>query len=201
LSGKIKTSLRRLYSKLSDDELVSEGDIINSFLEEVKDINEKYKNDEVIKRWLSVSHKIGKNPLGEWGRTSSSNVNAKGMRDYAFLVIRKHGSPIHFKEVAKAITLYFDKKAHVATTHNELIKDSRFVLVGRGLYALSEWGYMSGVVKDVIKKILDKEGPLSKDKIIEKVLKERYVKENTILVNLQNPKYFKRDRDNRYQNV
>ena len=201
LSDKIKTALRKLYAKLSDDELVFESDLINSFLEEVKDLNEKYKNDEVIKRWLSISRKIGKNPLGEWGRFSSSNVNAKGMRDFAFLVIRKHGSPIHFKDVAKAITQYFNKKAHVATTHNELIKDPRFVLVGRGLYALSEWGYMSGVVKDVIKKILEKEGPLPKEKIIEKALKERYVKENTILVNLQNPKYFKKDSSNRYLNV
>ena len=198
LAKKIQGSLKKLYSRLADDELVLEGDLINNFLDECKDVNEKYKNEEVIKRWLSLSHKIDKNPLGEWGRTSSPNVNAKGMRDYAFLVIRKHGSPIHFKEVAKAISQYFDKKAHVATTHNELIKDDRFVLVGRGLYALKEWGYMSGVVKDVIRKILEKEGPLSKDKIIEKVLKERYVKENTIMVNLQNQKYFKKDKEGRY---
>ena len=198
LSEKIKTALRKLYSKLSDDELMLESDLIDSFLDEVKDLNDKYKNEEVIKRWFAISHKIGKNPLGEWGRASSSNVNAKGMRDYAFLVIRKHGSPIHFKEVAKAISTYFNKKAHVATTHNELIKDPRFVLVGRGLYALAEWGYMSGVVKDVIKKIIEKEGPLTKEKIVDKVLKERYVKENTIMVNLQNPKYFKKDKEHRY---
>jgi DNA-directed RNA polymerase delta subunit len=198
LAKKIQNSLKKLYSRLSDDELVLEGDLINNFLDECKDINEKYKNEEVIKRWLSISHKIDKNPLGEWGKTSSPNVNAKGMRDYAFLVIRKHGSPIHFKEVAKAISQYFDKKAHVATTHNELIKDPRFVLVGRGLYALAEWGYMSGVVKDVIRKIIEKEGPLTKEKIIDKVLKERYVKENTIMVNLQNSKYFKKDKEGRY---
>jgi len=201
LAKKIQNALRKLYSKLSDDELVVESDIIDQFLEEVKDLNEQYKNEEVIKRWLSLSHKIGKNPLGEWGKTTSSNVNAKGMRDYAFLVIRKHGSPIHFKEVAKAISIYFDKKAHVATTHNELIKDPRFVLVGRGLYALAEWGYMSGVVKDVIRKIIEKEGPMTKEKVIEKVLKERYVKENTIMVNLQNPKYFKKDKEGRYHAI
>ena len=198
---KVEQSLKRLYSKLSDDELIVEADMVSAFLEEVKDINERYKDEEIIKRWLSLSHKIGKNPLGEWGKTSSPNVNAKGMRDYAFLVIRKHGSPIHFKEVAKSITQYFDKKAHVATTHNELIKDKRFVLVGRGLYALSEWGYMSGVVKDVIKKIIEKEGPLSKEDIIKKVLKERYVKENTILVNLQNTKFFKKDKNGLYHNA
>ena len=198
---KIEQALRRLYGKLSDDDLLVESDMITMFLDEVKDLNEKYKDEEIVRRWLSLSHKIGKNPLGEWGKSSSSNVSAKGMRDYAYLVIRKHGSPIHFKEVAKAITQYFNKKAHVATTHNELIKDPRFVLVGRGLYALSEWGYMSGVVKDVIKKILEKDGPLPKEKVIEKVLKERYVKENTILVNLQNTKYFKKDRENLYHNA
>ena len=120
------------------------------------------------------------------------------MRDYAFLVIRKHGSPIHFREVAKQISIIFKKKAHVATTHNELIKDPRFVLVGRGLYALKEWGYISGVVKDVIRKIIEKNGPLSKEEIIEKVMKERYVKENTIIVNLQNQKFFKKDKTNKY---
>ena len=120
------------------------------------------------------------------------------MRDYAYLVIRRHGSPIHFREVAKLITELFNKKAHVATTHNELIKDPRFVLVGRGLYALSEWGYMSGVVRDVIKNIVDKNGPLTKDEIVKKVLKERYVKENTIMVNLQNPKFFKKSKDGKY---
>jgi DNA-directed RNA polymerase delta subunit len=201
LSKKIQNALRKLYAKLSDDELVVESDLVDDFLEEVKDLNDKYKNEEVIKRWLAISHKIGKNPLGEWGRTSSSNVNAKGMRDYAFLVIRKHGSPIHFKEVAKAISQYFDKKAHVATTHNELIKDPRFVLVGRGLYALAEWGYMSGVVKDVIKKIIEKDGPITREEVIKKVLKERYVKENTIMVNLQNQKFFKKDKEGRYHVV
>jgi hypothetical protein len=120
------------------------------------------------------------------------------MRDYAFLVIRRHGSPIHFKEVAKLITELFKKKAHVATTHNELIKDPRFVLVGRGLYALTEWGYMAGVVKDVIRGVIEKNGPMTKEEIVKKVLKERYVKENTIMVNLQNPKLFKRLKDGKY---
>ncbi|NDE68292.1 hypothetical protein EB052_01660, partial [bacterium] len=148
--------------------------------------------------WLKLSKRIGKNAIGEWGVAHSPNIKTKGMRDYAFLVIRKHGSPIHFREVAKQIGVVFKKKAHVATTHNELIKDPRFVLVGRGLYALSEWGYMSGVVKDVIKKILEKHGALTKEEIIDKVLKERYVKENTIMVNLQNQKHFRKDKDNKY---
>lgn len=201
LSEKVHDSLRKLYSSLSNDDIIPEADMVAAFLDHVKDLSEEYKKEEVIKRWLSLSKKLGKNSLGEWGKAESSNINAKGMRDYAFLVIRKHGSPIHFREVAHSIEKIFKKKAHVATTHNELIKDSRFVLVGRGLYALAEWGYMSGVVKDVIKKILDKEGALTKEEIIDKVLKERYVKENTILVNLQNPKFFKKDKQGKYSVV
>jgi thioredoxin reductase len=120
------------------------------------------------------------------------------MRDFAYLAIRRHGSPMHFTEVAKAIQELFDREAHVATCHNELIKDKRFVLVGRGLYALSEWGYAAGVVKDVIREIIKKHGPLTKQEIVEKVLKERYVKENTISVNLQNPKFFKKNKEGKY---
>lgn len=201
LADRIHDSLRKIYTELEDDAIVPEAKIIESFLSYVKDVSEEYKNEEVIKRWLVMSKNLDKNPLGEWGKAKSSNINARGVRDYAFLVIRKHGSPIHFREVARLISEVFNKKAHVATTHNELIKDPRFVLVGRGLYALAEWGYMSGVVKDVIKKILDKEGPLTKEKIIEKVLKERYVKPNTIIVNLQNAKYFKKDKQGRYSMV
>ncbi len=201
LSKKIHSSLRQLYSNMSDDEILLESDMIEKFLDSLKDVSDKYKNQEIAKRWLELSKLIGKNPLGEWGKSKSPNINAKGMRDYAFLVIRRHGSPIHFREVAKLITELFKKKAHIATTHNELIKDPRFVLVGRGLYALSEWGYMSGVVKDVIKTVLEKNGPMTKDEIIKKVLKERYVKENTIMVNLQNPKYFKKSKDGKYSVV
>lgn len=200
-SKKVEEALRKLYKNLKDDDIIPEGEMIDSFLEHLEDVNEEFRDHEILKRWLSVSKKVGKNPLGEWGISESANIKAKGMRDYAYLVLRKHGSPIHFREVAKHIEKLFSKKAHVATTHNELIKDPRFVLVGRGLYALSEWGYMAGVVRDVIKKIIDKHGPLTKKEVIDKVLKERYVKENTILVNLQNPKYFKKDKEGRYYAV
>mgnify|MGYP001612833769 FL=1 len=201
LATKVHTALRKLYDSLSDKDLVSELDIIAQFLTHVEDLDDHFKQEHIVRRYLALSKKIGKNPLGEWGLTTSPHVKMKGVRDYAFLVIRKHGSPIHFTEVARAIEKLFGKKAHVATTHNELIKDKRFVLVGRGLYALAEWGYMSGVVREVIAKILEKHGPLTKKQVFEKVLKERYVKENTISVNLQNKKYFKKDKEGKYSVV
>jgi hypothetical protein len=201
IAEKIEVAIRNLYKELSKDTLVSDSEITQALLKHLVDITPEYQKDEVIRRWLNMSKKIARNPLGEWGRAESPNINVKGIRDYAFLVIRRHGSPIHFREVAQQINKLFDKKAHVATCHNELIKDSRFVLVGRGLYALTDWGYASGVVRDVIKNILIKHGPLTKEEIITKVLKERYVKENTILVNLQNQSVFQKDKQGRYTSV
>src|SRR3989338_263592 len=153
LAGKIHASLKNLYESLSDEDLIPEGEIVAKFFDHLKDISEKYKNEEIAKRYLSLSKNISKNPLGDWGITDSSNVNTRGIKDYAFLMMRKHGSPMHFREVAEAISNTFGKKTHFATCHNELIKDNRFVLVGRGIYALAEWGYKSCVVKDVIKDI------------------------------------------------
>ncbi len=198
ISDKIHKSLKNLFENLTDNELVSEGELVGRFLEEVKEIADKYKNEEIAKRWLSISKTLSKNPLGEWGKTSSSSIKARGVKDYAFLMMRKHGSPMHFREVAKAVANTFDKKCHTATCHNELIKDSRFVLVGRGIYALSEWGYKSGVVRDVINELLKKNGPMTKDDIVDQVMKERYLKKNTILVNLQNTKYFKKNKAGSY---
>ena len=198
VSMKVHDAIRELYKTLSHEDLVPESEIIASFLNHLKDVSEEYKNEEITKRWLSLSKTIAKNPLGEYGMAESHNVNARGMRDYAYLIIRKHGSPMHFTEVAKSITQVFGKKAHVATCHNELIKDNRFILVGRGLYALATWGYEKGVVKDVIARLLKKEGALAKKDIIDRVLKERYVKENTVFVNLQDTKIFKRTKDGKY---
>lgn len=201
LAQGVHDALINLYSNLKDDELVTETEMIKRFLDEMKDVAEFYKNEEIIKRWLNISKKISKNPIGEWGKSDSSAIKTRGVKDYAFLVMRKHGSPMHFKEVAESITKIFGKKTHPATTHNELIKDKRFVLVGRGLYALSEWGYKTGTAKDVIKEVLKKEGPLKKEDILSKVMKERYFKKNTILVNLANSKNFKKNKEGFYTSI
>lgn len=190
-------ALHKIHETISDDELVSEDEIIQSF-RRVLDLPFEVSDNDILKRWLSLSKVIDRNPLGEWGKSSSPNVRVKGMRDFAYLVIRQHGSPMHFTEVTKKIQQLFGKNAHVATTHNELIKDDRFVLVGRGLYALKSWGYVSGIVKDVIVQILTKNGPLMRDEIMDLVLKERYVKPNTIVVNLQDTGVFKKNKDGTY---
>ena len=198
MASKVHDSLKKLYASLDDEDLVSESEMIKRFFDQMKDASDQYRNEEIARRWLSMSKTISKNPLGEWGKSTSPNVHTRGVKDYAFLVMRKNGSPMHFREVADAISKTFDRKTHYATCHNELIKDPRFVLVGRGLYALAEWGYKTGIAREVIRDILKKEGSLSKEDIVERVMKERYFKKNTILVNIQNPKYFKKNKDGLY---
>jgi len=195
----IRDILKNLHSEITHKDILSEKEIVSSFANYLKNHLNETLSENTVLSILRVSKRVAPNALGEWGLSVSPYVRPRGMRDYAFLVMRRHGNPMHFTEVAKAITDAFDRPAHVQTVHNELIKDNaRFVLVGRGLYALKEWGYQGGVVKDVIMKILEENGPLSKEDVIKRVLKERYVKENTILVNLQNSKFFKKDKQGCY---
>ena len=197
-AAKVHQSLRKLCAGFSEGDLVSETVLIAKFVKELGDFSDNPHLEEFAQNWLKICKLLAKNPLGEWGLNTSPNIRMRGIRDYAYLVLRQNKAPLHFTGVAKEIAKTFGKNAHPATCHNELIKDSRFVLVGRGLYALTEWGYSRGTVIDVVMKILKETGALPKDEIINRVLKERFVKENTILVNLQNPKYFKRDEKGHY---
>lgn len=110
---------------------------------------------------------------------------------------------MHFRKITDTINeIKFDgKKAHPATVHNELILDhDRYVLVGRGIYALKEWGYKPGVVADVITEILAQSPePLARQEIIRRVLEKRLVKESTIILALMNKKRFKKNGQGTYQ--
>jgi hypothetical protein len=198
LSNKVHEALEKLHNHLTKDELLTEEEMILRFLDRLDGVEDGFISNKVAQQFLKLSKIIDKNPLGDWGLVESQNISIRGVRDYAYLVMKKNGSPMHFREVADSITETFGKKAHAATTHNELIKDDRFVLVGRGMYGLKEWGYKSGVVKDVIADLILEKGPLTKEEIIDGVLKERYLKENTILVNLSNKEYFVKLEDGRY---
>ena len=177
---------------------MSEPELVEKFLKELKNISNEPKVNQFAEKWLALSKSLARNPLGEWGLASSPNIRMRGIRDYAYLVLRQAQKPLHFSDVAKQIQNVFGRDAHPATCHNELIKDSRFVLVGRGLYALTEWGYSKGTVIEVIQKLIKEHGPLTRQEVIDLVLKQRQVKLNTIIVNLQNPKYFKRLANGRF---
>lgn len=184
--------LNKSKKLLAEDEFVSEA---------AKFIKNGDSNPQVILSYISISKEIGKNKFDQWGLAKWPEISPRGVKDKAYLILDNHGKPAHFREITEMInTNAFDvRKANPQTVHNELIKDPRFVLVGRGLYALAEWGFPKGTVKEVLIDILKKHGkPLPKDKLFAEVLSTRFVKPNTILLNLQDSKTFRKDESGRY---
>ena len=151
-----------------------------------------------IQAHFLLSKDIEKNVWGEYGHVSSPFVRPRGMRESSFVVLARAHQPLHFREIAHRIEEFAGHPVHIQTVHNELIKDDRFVLVGRGLYALGEWGYEPGFVKDVLVKLLKSNGPMTRDKIVEEVSHLRQVKPSTVFINLQNKKLFKTLEDGAY---
>lgn len=200
-----------------------------------KEFNSLYKNElplalgeqieeSALQSYLAVTKEICRGPFGHFGLRQWPEINPRGIKDKAYLVLKREGRPLHFRDVCNLINrhdfprIYLGawrqrddnlsqmkrrvKRTNHQTVHNELIKDQRFVLVGRGLYALSEWGYARGVVKDIIRKVLTEAGgSLRRDEVITAVLKQRMVKPATVLCNLQDRKLFRKSEDGAYSLV
>ena len=145
--------------------------------------------------YIEATKKIEENPFGEYGLSHWPEVNPKGVRDKAYLILKKKKESFHFQELAEIIEKELQKPVHANTLHNELIKNNEFILIGRGTYGLREWGYKDGTVKDIIEEILKEKNKLSKEKILDEVKKQRKVKETTIILNLQ---FFKKTEDGKY---
>ena len=160
-----------------------------------------YEHPDHIKAVASIS-KLLATLNGVWGLAKWPAVNPKNIRDKIFVILETKHEPMHFSDIALEIknSNFKRKNVTVQAIHNELIKDPRFILIGRGIYALNTWGYKKGTISDIIVSILEKsEKPLTKEEIVKQVLKVRKVKETTILLNLQNKKLFKKVDRNSYE--
>jgi len=184
-------SLEEKNKPFSEDKFTALISSNSDLVEEMKLLG----NNRALLSYLNLSKKIQKNPYNEWGLNYWNEIMPRGVRDKAYVVLKKNSKPLHFRDITKMINEkgFSKKQANMQTVHNELIKDSRFILVGRGIYALKEWGYKEGTVKDIISSILKKKNePLAKNIIIKEVLKQRMVKENTIVLTLQDKNLFQR---------
>ena len=172
---------------------------VNSIIKYITDVGEPVSAQDIHKNLpdfhspqhihalASLSKKLA-HFYPHWGLHKWPTVNPKNIRDKIYIVLNKESKPMHFKKIALAIREgeFTRNQVTVQAIHNELIKDSRFVLIGRGIYALSKWGYSKGTVADVIYDILKEAGePLNRDEIVKRVLQIREVKQTTILLNLQ----------------
>jgi len=154
----------------------------------------EYEHPDHVRALASVSKNLA-SLKDQWGLAKWPTVNPKNIRDKIYVILADNGKPMHFSEIAKTIKKSDFKRKSVTTQaiHNELIKDKRFVLIGRGIYALDTWGYSKGTVSDIIANVLKNASePLHRDEIVKQVLQSRQVKETTILLNLQSKPEFKR---------
>jgi hypothetical protein len=156
----------------------------------------------VAENYLGLTKRIGQNPYGDQGLSDWPEISPKTVRDKIYLVLKKHDEPLHFETIARRINdVKFEdgQKALGPTVHNELIKDNRFVLVGRGMYGLQERGYEPGIAREIIAKVLKEKGPLTAKDVVAHVTKQRFFKPNTVVINLQNKTFFEHLSDGRYR--
>jgi len=189
-------TVKFLVKRVEDEgKTVSSNYLLNYSRELDKGINKR-----VLNSYLDATKQIGQNNFGYFGLSKWPEINPRGAKDKAYIVIKEQSRPLHFREVADLINQanLGTNLAQAQTVHNELIKDDRFILVGRGTYALREWGYQPGTIKDVIIQVLKENGSLNKEEILEKVLESRLAKKNTVLINLQNKNHFVKDQSDRY---
>ena len=159
--------------------------------------------------WVSLSQVILFSPFGYIGAEKHLEIMPANVGDKAYLVLKTKEQPMHFRDLAGSMNQYaktssgfhpvWQKTVEAQTVHNELIKNKNFVLVGRGIYALSEWGYEKGTVRDVVIQIMKKaRKPLTLQEIVVAVKKIRLVKDTTIFINLQNKDYFGKTKEKKY---
>lgn len=191
-----ETILERTARELGEAKKpVPASDLFQILKRHAREVTGSVPNPDTLESYLGISRLIQQNPYGEFGLVSWPTIRPRGVRDRAYAVLARAGNPLHFREVAAAISKsgWSPKKAHPQTVHNELIKDPRFVLVGRGLYALAEWGYRPGTVNEVVVSLLKSaRKPLPREEIVKRVLEQRFVKPSTVLLNLQNRNCFRK---------
>lgn len=154
--------------------------------------------------FLEISKNILKSPDGYYGLSQWPELNPKGIRDKIYVILKKKQKPLHFKELADEVNRFSfslgkPKKVSYQSVHNELIRDDRFILIGRGIYALKDSGYKPGPAKDLIAEVLrEAKTPLSRDEIIQRIKKISLIKESTIISNLNNRNLFSKNKEGKY---
>ena len=193
-----------LISKLKEKKEILPFSKIVGLYNKSQDILRINLNSKALLSFVEISKEIEQGLENLFGLKEWPEITPRGVRDKSFLVLKREGRPLHFNEISSFIPkLPFrgvpEKRILSQTVHNELIKDPRFVLVGRGIYALRDWGYERGVVKDIIERTLRKNRrPMSREEVMKEVLRQRFVKESTVLLNLKNQEYFIKNPQGRY---
>lgn len=191
----IPFQLVKEVTQLGIKALQANGDVMSGpdLAKEVSTKLSEKKSPEFIANTMEIDKRIKFTEKGI-GLKTWRHINPRTLRDKIKFIFDRESKPLHFVKIANLISdSGFDKKTvNTQAVHNELIRNDDFILIGRGIYALSKWGYKSGTVADVIEGILEGGKIMSREEIIKNVLKQRQVKTITIYLNLKNKSQFKR---------
>jgi hypothetical protein len=91
----------------------------------------------ILVSYIDISKFVFQSPSGYYGLVEWPEINPRGIKDEAYLVLKNENKPIHFVKIAQLISdlPFVSKNILPESVHNELIRNDRFVLIGRGIYA------------------------------------------------------------------
>ena len=190
------------YSILKENKKTLDADVLISKLQSIflqkfqrnNSVRNLILNNEFLLKIFNLSKYIATLDNKVW-LTDNPEVNPKTIKLKIIYVLRKANNPLHYEEITKKIKERFQlKNVKTTTVHNELVKNPEFINVWMWTYWLKAWWYSWDNTLETIKNILKKaQRPMKISEITKEVLKERLIREITVLMVLQkNPHIFKR---------
>lgn len=199
--------LKKIYFHfLETKKTYPEEEILKLVLKEIKKHLKSKPDFNDLIDFLKILKPLGKNPFNFWGLKNNNFIVPHCLKDKIYLILNLKQKPMHFKEVyqelhrlAQAeddlIHYFWHKKYNLNSVKNELIKHKEFVLVGRGIYGLREWGLVEGTAKDLILKFLRAKKKILRKELWEMISNLRPIKETSFNIYLKEIKNLRQEND------
>ncbi len=184
---------QKFIKNKTGDKLNGDLEILNNFtLGHIGEMDKSQGIEKILFSYLDASQNFIESPFGQWGLSSWPIMTPRRINGKIYLVMLAVKKPMHFLKITQIINEKWPKTRNIkaTTVHNELIADEKFVLVGRGIYGLRDWGYDSRKVEEIVRDILNKNSKMSDKEIIQKVKEKKIVKDSTIRMAIRKYKKF-----------
>ena len=124
------------------------------------------------------------------GLKNNEEVNPKTIKLKIKHVFANEWKALHYENVAKKIKeIFWLKSVKIPTVHNELVKWKEFINVWMWIYWLKKWWYKwENTIEAIITILKNHKRPMRISEITKEVLKERVIREITVLMVLQKQK-------------
>lgn len=194
-----KNLLEKLYTYLyqnshkhySEEELIA---IVQSKI--IKNYFNHYLDKEHVLELVRILKIAARNPFNFWGSRLNKLISPKSLGHKIFLILKQTNQPLHFslihqklEEIKKLedelMPSPWKKDYNIESIKNELIRNKDFVLVGRGVYALREWGLIDGPAKWLMFKFLQERKRVTREELWKFISQHRNIKKSSFYVYLR----------------